>query len=40
MVRRVGKPRLPDREEYDAEVGLAPLAEVDWGDVEPGRPDR
>lgn len=34
MVRRAGKPRIPERDEYDAEPGTAPVAEVAWDDVE------
>jgi hypothetical protein len=34
MVRRAGKPRLPDRQEYDPEPGSPGLAEVAWEDVE------
>lgn len=34
MVRRAGKPRLPERSEYDPEPGTAPLGEVGWDEVE------
>jgi hypothetical protein len=34
MARRVGKPRLPDRDEYGADPGSSPANEVAWEDVE------
>jgi hypothetical protein len=34
MVRKAGKPRLPDRQEYDPDPGRDPTPEVSWHDVE------
>ena len=34
MARRVGKPRLPDRDEYGGDEGSPPAKEVAWEDVE------